>query len=131
MLASIKEVKRGKRAANTARKLDQAAALSAAFCVAKAKSSQGCQRLDISRLDRRAAPDAQARRGIAIGADVVGDAFLFELRGNQPWRRPPCCSLSSAVTCPDRRSQGTPRCWIASPELGKVRQPVGLDRQSR
>ena len=35
----------------------------------------GRQRLDVGRLDGGAAPDAQARRGVAIGADVVGDAF--------------------------------------------------------
>src|SRR5215218_3723039 len=31
----------------------------------------GKESLDVGRLDRRAAPDAQARRGIAIGRDVV------------------------------------------------------------
>src|SRR5690348_14130565 len=38
------------------------------------------QRLDVARLDRGAAPDAQPRRGVAIGVDVVGDALLLEDR---------------------------------------------------
>src|SRR5271170_7862066 len=33
---------------------------------------------DVRRLDRGAAPDAQARRRVAIGADVEGDLFLLE-----------------------------------------------------
>ena len=45
---------------------------------AKAKSSQGGQRFDIARLDRRAAPDTKARRRIPVGTDVIGDLFLFE-----------------------------------------------------
>src|SRR5579871_4310369 len=36
------------------------------------------QRLEVGRLDRRAAPDAQAWRGVAIGADVEGDLLLLE-----------------------------------------------------
>ena len=36
------------------------------------------QRLDIGRFDRRAAPDAQASRRVAIGADVERDLFLLE-----------------------------------------------------
>src|SRR5580658_720715 len=36
------------------------------------------QRLDIGRFDRRAAPNAQASRCIAIGADVKRDLFLLE-----------------------------------------------------
>ena len=40
----------------------------------------GQQRLDVGGLDRRAAPDAQARRRVAIGADVVGHALLFQQR---------------------------------------------------
>src|SRR5438477_8588588 len=38
------------------------------------------QRFEIRCLDGRAAPDAQARWRVAIGADVVGDAFLVERR---------------------------------------------------
>ena len=36
------------------------------------------ERLDVGGLDRGAAPDAQARRGVAIGADVEGDALALE-----------------------------------------------------
>ena len=36
------------------------------------------QRLDVGRFDRRAAPDAQARGRVAIGANVERDLFLLE-----------------------------------------------------
>src|SRR5215204_2947653 len=38
------------------------------------------QRLDVGRLDGRTAPDAQSRRRVAVGVDVVGDVFPFESR---------------------------------------------------
>ena len=38
------------------------------------------QRLDVRGLDRGAAPHAQARRGVAVGGDVVGDALALERR---------------------------------------------------
>src|SRR5271165_2275585 len=38
----------------------------------------GGQRLDVVGLDGRPAPYAQARRRVAIGADVVGDLLLFQ-----------------------------------------------------
>jgi hypothetical protein len=38
------------------------------------------QYLDVARFDGRAAPDAQARRGIAIMGDVVARAFLLDRR---------------------------------------------------
>src|SRR5207244_3506923 len=38
------------------------------------------QRLEIGSLDGRAAPDAQARRRIAMRRDVVGGAFLLDAR---------------------------------------------------
>src|SRR5262249_8760170 len=40
------------------------------------------ERCDVGSLHRRAAPDAQARRRIAIGVDVMGHAFFVERRGN-------------------------------------------------
>src|SRR5580700_10402446 len=36
------------------------------------------QRLDIGALDRRAAPDAQSRRRVAVCVDVIGDGLLVE-----------------------------------------------------
>ena len=54
------------------------------------------QRFDIVSLDGRAAPDAQARRRIAIGTDVVGDAFLFEQRRSL-WRTRPAPSAEPAT----------------------------------
>src|SRR4029078_1702135 len=38
------------------------------------------ERLDVGALDRRATPDEQAGRRLAIGVDAVGDAFLLERR---------------------------------------------------
>src|SRR5215472_574848 len=40
------------------------------------------ERLDIGALDGRAAPDAQAGRCVAVGIDVVGDAFLLQRGGH-------------------------------------------------
>src|SRR5207249_9534632 len=40
------------------------------------------ERLDIRALDRRTAPDAQARRRIAVSIDVVSDALLLERGGD-------------------------------------------------
>src|SRR5215472_17329660 len=40
------------------------------------------QRFDIGALHGRAAPNAQARRRVAVGVDVIGDTFFFERRGN-------------------------------------------------
>src|SRR3954454_13545916 len=41
------------------------------------------QRIEVGLLHRRTAPDAKPRRRVAIGVDVVGDAFLLE-RGSDP-----------------------------------------------
>ena len=105
---------RGSRLAAPRDDSAQAAFGSAALASAKAQSSQGVSASTSARLDRRAAPDAQARRRVAIGADVVGDAFLLQRRGDALGesrlrvggeRRAP----------PDRRPSGRPRCWSASP----------------
>src|SRR5690606_28620414 len=40
------------------------------------------KRLDVRGLDGRAAPDAQARRRVAIAADVEGDLFFLEPSGD-------------------------------------------------
>ena len=47
---------------------------------AKAQSSQGVSACDVGRLDRRAAPDAQRRRAVAMAGDVVGGLLLGERR---------------------------------------------------
>ena len=39
------------------------------------------ERFDVGGVDGRAAPDAQARRGVAIAGDVVGRAFRLEQLG--------------------------------------------------
>src|SRR5436309_13389127 len=39
------------------------------------------ERLDIRALDRRTAPDAQARRRITVSIDIVSDALLLERCG--------------------------------------------------
>src|SRR5690606_27114674 len=41
----------------------------------------GTERLNVSSVDGRAAPDAKARRGIAIAGDVVSRAFLLKQAG--------------------------------------------------
>src|SRR5919199_2951624 len=46
----------------------------------------GQQRLDVGGLDGGTAPDAQARRRVAVGADVERDALLFQ-KGGDPLRR--------------------------------------------
>src|SRR5687768_14346548 len=46
----------------------------------------GHQLLHIGALNRRAAPDAQSRRRIAIGADVEGDALLLQQARNRACR---------------------------------------------
>ena len=50
----------------------------ASLALAKAQSSHGVSASRSARFDGRAAPDPQARRRVAIGVDVVGDAFLVE-----------------------------------------------------
>ena len=52
------------------------------------------QRFDVGTLDGRAAPDAQARRRVAVGADVVGDALLLE-RGREFLTNAACASAES------------------------------------
>ena len=56
----------------------QAALLSVAFSVAKAQSSHSVQDRQVAGFERRAGPDPQTWRGIAVGADVVGDVFLLK-----------------------------------------------------
>ena len=55
---------------------------SASLASAKAQSSHGVSASRSAGLDRGAAPDAQARRRVAIGADVVGDALLLQRGGD-------------------------------------------------
>src|SRR5450830_1406709 len=43
----------------------------------------GRERLHVARFRRRPAPDAQARRRVAVIGDVVGDAFLLEQAGQR------------------------------------------------
>ena len=45
------------------------------------------ERLDVGGVDGRAAPDAQARRGVAIAGDVEGCALRFEQRGHRLYPR--------------------------------------------
>ena len=54
----------------------------AAFALGVGPVEPGPERLDIGGVDGRAAPDAQARRGVAIAGDVVGGAFLLEQAGD-------------------------------------------------
>ena len=52
----------------------------AAFCDWKAQSSQSVSASRSAASISSARPYAQARRRIAIGANVIGDAFLFQNR---------------------------------------------------
>ena len=88
---------------------------------------------DVRRLDRGAAPDAQARRRVAIGADVECDLFLLEQtrealgeRGLRVGRqrgdlrdRPPSgkrwCWSASREPSPENRSRGSRRPNPRSP----------------
>ena len=65
---------------------------------AKAQSSQGVSASTSARLDRRAAPDAQARRRVAIGADVVSRRLPSPAARRSSWRTSACASAGSAVT---------------------------------
>ena len=55
------------------------------------------QRLDVSRFDRCAAPDAQAGRRVPISADVKRDLFLFK-QGRQPLANTAWASAVRAAT---------------------------------
>src|SRR5690606_16836103 len=74
----------------------------------------GAERLDVGRIDRRAAPDAQARRGVAIAGDVVSRAFLLQQAGE---------SLDEVgVGAFDREAHRSARADALV--LGKVAEPV-------
>ena len=107
----------------------QAARASLAFSCSKAQSSQAVSASRSSALDRRAAPDAQARRGVAVGADVVGDALLRRAPPRCPWRRalPP----RPAGTTSGSTTTGTRRCWSASPGPSPGGDPRRARRPSR
>src|ERR1022692_4567797 len=53
------------------------------FGLSEGPVEPGRERLDVARFRRRPAPDAQARRGVAVIGDVVGDAFLLEQAGER------------------------------------------------
>jgi len=55
------------------------------------------QRFDVGCLDRRAAPDAQAGRSVAIAADVEGDLLLLQRAGERLGERR-CPSAGKAAT---------------------------------
>src|SRR3546814_14087211 len=44
--------------------------------------SPGAKRLDVGGVDRRAAPDADAGRGVTIACHVIGGLFAFQQRGH-------------------------------------------------
>ena len=73
-----------------------AALASLAFSWAKAQSSQRVS-ASMSAVDRRAAPDAQAGRGVAIAADVEGDLLLLQ-RAGERLGESRLASAGSAVT---------------------------------
>ncbi len=70
----------GKAGGRRRRQEDSGSLLERGLLCCEGPFEPGHQRLDIGFLDRRAGPDAQARRRIAIVPDVEGDAFLLERR---------------------------------------------------
>src|SRR5690606_11852627 len=76
----------------------------------------GTERLDVGGVDGRAAPDAKARRGIAIAGDVVSRAFLLQQAGE---------SLDEVgVGAVDGEADRSARADALV--LGQVPQPVAL-----
>src|SRR5450830_1079456 len=53
------------------------------FGLSEGPVEPGRERLDVARFRRRPAPDAQARRRVAVIGDVVGDAFLLQQAGER------------------------------------------------
>ena len=103
-----------------------AAFASAALALAIGPVEPQRQRFDIGALDGRAAPDAQARRRVAIGGDVVGDAFLVE-RGGDAFDEG---RLRVGGKPGHRRIDdlaGRPTCWSGSPDR-RARKSIHLAR---
>ena len=103
---------------------------SAALACANAQSSHGVSASTSERLDRRAAPDAQARRRVAMRRDVVGGAFLLEQR-DQVLREGPCASAESAVIAGSTIFRHTEVLERVFGRLGEDRDPRRLARPSR
>ena len=87
------------------------------------------QRRDVGGLDRGAAPDAQARRRVAVAADVVGDALGLEQLGH-PLDEIPLRRLVERRRSPGRRSAGRPRCSSAPPDRRRGSRPRACGRPS-
>ena len=86
--------------------------------------------LDVARFDRRAAPDAQARRSVAVVGDVVAGAFLLD-RGREVLGEG---RLRLDGKPGDRRiddASGTPRCWSGSPAPWREIRPTASPPPSR
>src|SRR5215510_7118147 len=90
------------------------------------------QGLDVGGLDGRAAPDTQARRRVAVGRDVVGDAFLLQRRrhalgeGGLPVCRQPAHRRVANLEAYGRvRADRRVRRQEVDP--GRARHPVGDD----
>ena len=56
---------------------------SADFGLGKGPFEPRRERFEVAAFDRRPAPDAQSRRGVAVIGDVVGDAFFLEQAGQR------------------------------------------------
>ena len=105
---------------------------SSAFCVGEGPVEPGHQRLEVGGLDGRAAPDAQARRRVAIGADVVGDAFLLEQRddalGERRLRRPSSAATTGSTI--DRHTEVLERVAGSAARIIDPRRPSRPSRAS-
>ena len=102
----------------------------AGFALGEGPVEPGRERRHIGRLDRRAAPDAQRRRRIAMAGDVAGGVLLVEHR-LELLDEGALRVDAAAARRPDRRSSGTPRCWSASPDRRRGSPPTACARPSR
>ena len=80
--------------------------------VAKAQSSQGSSATEVASLDGGAAPQSQAWRRVAIGADVVRHAFLLEQFDHLARQMPPALQ-ERATQSPRQPPAGKPTCLSA------------------
>ena len=89
------------------------------------------ERFDVGGVDRRAAPDAKARRCVAIGADVVSRVLLLRAASRSP-SAAPCCASASERSANCRQTDVFERIAGSAGEmLDPVRCAAPSDRAPR
>ncbi len=92
------------------------ARLKSAATVANVPSrARACSASTIRGLDRGAAPDAQAGRGVAVAADVQGRAFLLQQAAGQLLGEVGLGVVRQAGDARIDDLRGRPRCWSGCP----------------